>query len=1064
MSKFLAVIFDIRLTLVFLMIFAIVCALATGIESVYDTTSAWIFVYGTAYFGAIQLYLGLNLIYNIIKFRLYKNSSLPSFIFHISFIFILFGAGLTRYFGFEAKMHIRENESTNIVYSTDNFIKFTSESNGKMAYSQSKENLSPIGNNYFENRLNFGDKTAILRYKNFIEHSQISLGEVDGEEPLLGLVFSNNKNKKDVILKNNDEIIVGDNLSISFNATPKNENFIKFELKNGKFYLISNQEISYMKMSDMSEHNLSKNTDFELDSPYLFTLNYINFAVSFALKSGGEKVENSKNQNAPAAILATLEYDGKTKDVFVQKGDEGREFDIDGRKFYLSWSAKKYTLPFFVELKDFIIDRYPGSNSPSGYKSVVRVGENLDGEAKNSAILEYEIYMNHVLDYKGFRFFQESYDLDERGTILSINKDPGKFPTYFGYFLLSLGLVLNIFNPKSRFRYLMRLIDESSRDQISNTQQKNRKSKQISGANLAVVACFLALNLITPITANAKDEQISSMQKEQIPIINQEHSANLSRLVVQGFDGRSQPFDTISRDILHKISGLNSYEKDGAKLAPAAVIISMMIEPKAWANEPIIKIKDDEIKQILGLEKSAKFAKFNDFFALDDKNESFYKISRAVEESNRKPSGNRGTFDKELLKLDERVNVMQMVFEGIYFKFIPKENAKNNEWLSPASLFNLDPHSEETAAISALISGYISALSDGIKSGDFSRANEWLKVIKRYQEKLGSAVMISDAKIEMEIFFNKIRIFARLSALYVISGILLLILVFIRIQNPKFNANFAFKFVYFLNIFAFFTHTFGLALRWYIANHAPWSNAYESLIYIAWSLSLSGIIFSRKSLLSLALTSILAGCTLMVANLTDIDPQITNIMPVLHSYWLTIHVSVITASYGFLGLCALLGIFTLVLFCFINDKNSANLSINITEAVRINEVAMILGLALLTIGNFLGGVWANESWGRYWGWDSKETWALITILIYAAVLHARLVKSLNSQFWFSIFAMWAYLSVIMTYFGVNFYLTGMHTYATGEKVPVPSWLYAVLGVMCVLSLGAFFRRKFSKKL
>ena len=187
-------------------------------------------------------------------------------------------------------------------------------------------------------------------------------------------------------------------------------------------------------------------------------------------------------------------------------------------------------------------------------------------------------------------------------------------------------------------------------------------------------------------------------------------------------------------------------------------------------------------------------------------------------------------------------------------------------------------------------------------------------------------------------------------------------------------------------------------------------------------------------------------------------------MPVLNSYWLTIHVSVITASYGFLGLCALLGLFTLVLFAFINDKNKTKLEHNITEASRINEMAMILGLSLLTVGNFLGGVWANESWGRYWGWDSKETWALVTILVYAAVLHARFIAKFNSQYWFAVFSMFAYLSVIMTYFGVNFYLTGMHSYAAGEAIPVPRGLYISLFVMIALSVAGFFKRKFSKRL
>ncbi|WP_297944129.1 cytochrome c biogenesis protein CcsA, partial [uncultured Campylobacter sp.] len=310
--------------------------------------------------------------------------------------------------------------------------------------------------------------------------------------------------------------------------------------------------------------------------------------------------------------------------------------------------------------------------------------------------------------------------------------------------------------------------------------------------------------------------------------------------------------------------------------------------------------------------------------------------------------------------------------------------------------------------------------------------------------------------------FNKAKIFSRLFPIYTISGFLLLIFIFLRMMKPALRLGGAFKLVYIVNIVAFIAHTAGLALRGYVSGHAPWSNSYESLIYIAWALSLSGIFFSRKSAISLALTSIMAGITLMVAHLSDIDPQITNLQPVLKSHWLTIHVSVITASYGFLGLCMLLGIFTLVMFLF--DKKNPEIARNITEATHINEMSMILGLCLLTVGNFLGGVWANESWGRYWGWDPKETWALITIFIYAVVVHFRFMPKLNNQFAFAVASMFAYFSVIMTYFGVNFYLSGMHSYASGERIPVPGWAYAMVASMVALAIAAYFRSGKSARL
>jgi cytochrome c-type biogenesis protein CcsB len=241
------------------------------------------------------------------------------------------------------------------------------------------------------------------------------------------------------------------------------------------------------------------------------------------------------------------------------------------------------------------------------------------------------------------------------------------------------------------------------------------------------------------------------------------------------------------------------------------------------------------------------------------------------------------------------------------------------------------------------------------------------------------------------------------------------------------------------------------------------------MIYIAWAIALSGIFFSKQSIVSLALTSILAGVTLFVAHLSWMDPQITTLVPVLKSYWLNIHVSVITASYGFLGLCALLGFFTLILFIIRSGKDTKGkknqeIERNIVEATRINEMAMILGLSLLTVGNFLGGVWANESWGRYWGWDPKETWALVSILIYAVVLHLRFIPSLNNQFAFAVASVISFSSILMTYFGVNFYLSGMHSYAAGDPVPIPMFVYyTAIVVLAVIAL-AYPKRHLSKTL
>ncbi|MCW9067605.1 MAG: cytochrome c biogenesis protein CcsA, partial [Sulfurimonas sp.] len=294
---------------------------------------------------------------------------------------------------------------------------------------------------------------------------------------------------------------------------------------------------------------------------------------------------------------------------------------------------------------------------------------------------------------------------------------------------------------------------------------------------------------------------------------------------------------------------------------------------------------------------------------------------------------------------------------------------------------------------------------------------------------------------------------------YLLSGLLLLVLIFVRLAKPTLDLKRVVRVILVIFAVAFVVHTFNLGLRWYIAGHAPWSNGYEAMLYISWSIILAGILFARSSELAVATTGIFSGITLFVAHLSWLDPQITTLAPVLKSYWLTIHVSVITASYGFLGLSTLLGFISLIFYIMLSKESTREqISINIMESARISQMSMIVGLSLLTLGNFIGGVWANESWGRYWGWDPKETWTIVTIAVYVFATHLRFVPALKSNFLYNVVSVIAYASVIMTYFGVNYYLSGMHSYASGDPVPIPEWIYYVISVIALVIIAASFNR------
>ena len=297
--------------------------------------------------------------------------------------------------------------------------------------------------------------------------------------------------------------------------------------------------------------------------------------------------------------------------------------------------------------------------------------------------------------------------------------------------------------------------------------------------------------------------------------------------------------------------------------------------------------------------------------------------------------------------------------------------------------------------VSNVLPMYLDNMQESLKTGNWTNNENTVNALITFQDKYGNDVLPSPSKIKAEILYNKIDIFQRISTFYGLIGFILLILQFIGVFVPNFNLKTIFKIAFTLLFTCFLFHIFGLGLRWYVSGHAPWSNGYESMIYIGFATILAGIIFYRKSAIALSATAVLTWIILSVAHLSWMDPEITNLVPVLKSYWLVIHVAVITASYGFLALGALTAFINLIIMIFQTKKNYAFTDITLNEFSAVIEMSLIIGLYMLTIGTFLGGIWANESWGRYWGWDSKETWALVTILWYALVSHLRMIPGLK---------------------------------------------------------------------
>ncbi|RLD21565.1 MAG: cytochrome C biogenesis protein, partial [Bacteroidetes bacterium] len=286
-----------------------------------------------------------------------------------------------------------------------------------------------------------------------------------------------------------------------------------------------------------------------------------------------------------------------------------------------------------------------------------------------------------------------------------------------------------------------------------------------------------------------------------------------------------------------------------------------------------------------------------------------------------------------------------------------------------------------------------------------------------------------------------------------------LVVFFAYVFNHRLSLKWRLKAHFGLVALCFAFHTEGLGFRWYISGHAPWSNGYESMIYIAWTTILAGLIFARKSIGGLTATTILSSTILMVAGLSWLDPEITPLVPVLKSYWLTIHVSLEAGSYGFLALGSIIGVLNLISMIFATEKSKVRVKRTIKEMTSISEMTLIGGLVMVSVGTYLGGVWANESWGRYWGWDAKETWALVTILVYAFILHMRFIPGLRGAYAFNVASLFGFASVMMTYYGVNYYLSGLHSYAAGDPVPIPTFVYYTVASLAAISLLAYWRNR-----
>ena len=1035
-KKLISFLISTRFTAILFILFPLSMGVGTFIESYYNTTTAKILIYNAWWFEVMMVFFVINFTLNIKRYNLLSFKKWPVLLLHISWILIILGAGVTRYIGFEGVMPIRENSSSNTFLSEKTFLTVYTdgEIDGqiKRRFNQSDLLLSESTNNYFKWKDNFNSQDFSIEYVNFIKNAKEDLVEDVKGEDYLKIVEASNGSRHDHFLKSGQVTSIH-NILFALNKDTKGA--INISLKEGSLFINSPFAGNYMRMADQLQGDLNTNVNQPLMLRSLYDAAGLQFVFPDNIIKGKFEIVKSDDelsQQDGLFIKISTNNDSKVIGLLGAKGivNQPKKINVGNLEFLLKYGSLERTLPFEVKLNDFIAEKYPGTEkSYSSFKSKVTVIDDTN--------FDYDIYMNHILNHKGYRFFQASFDPDEKGTVLSVNHDSlGTLMTYVGYFLLYLGLLGIMFFGKTRFK------------DLANKLEKLKLKKE------SMIIMMLLFSSVFYAQEDHKHNQNNLNQIDSLIInraVSLEHAAEFGSLVIQDSGGRMKPLNTFASELLRKVSKSDTYKDLNAD----QVLISITKNPIAWYNVPIIFLKrgNDSIRIIAGRNKKEEFASFVDFF---DENGA-YKISSQLESAYKASLPNQ--FQKDFIELDRRVNLLFSAFEGNILRIFPIPNDINNKWVSFSDVKPKDFKGIDSLYVKNVLPLYLGALENDIKSGDYKNSKNLLESIRGFQTKYGSEILPSNDKIKAEILYNKYDIFKKLFSWYMYVGTLMFGFLIFQIFYENRYINFLVSISKYSIIGLFVLHTFGLIARSYVSGHAPWSDAYESMIYVAWATVGIGLAFGRKSNLTIAATSFVASMILMIAHWNWMDPEIANLVPVLDSYWLMIHVSVIVGSYGPFTLGMILGIVSLFLILITNDKNKKKINLNLQELSIINELSLTVGLIMLTIGNFLGGQWANESWGRYWGWDPKETWALISIMVYAFVLHMRLIPGLKGKWIFNLMSVLAFASIMMTYFGVNFYLTGLHSYASGDKVITPDFVYYSLVFVLILGFFSYFKHK-----
>ena len=626
--------------------------------------------------------------------------------------------------------------------------------------------------------------------------------------------------------------------------------------------------------------------------------------------------------------------------------------------------GKTKELGFEVSLKDFNVVNYPGTDAPMDYVTTLTANTQ-----------EIKVSMNNIGSFNGYRFIQSGYDSDMQGTTLGVYHDPwGIGITYTGYALLFISLIATMASKKTRMRHLY------------------RKALSLQGAKAWAVTALLAVSSFAT-SANAQE-----MVK-----IDGDIADDFGKICVL-YNSRITPINTVATSFVTKLCGKPTW--DG--LSSNQVFAGWIFDVPYWETVKMIEIKEKKAQELLGI--NGKWASFDDFWDSYNNYKLDAPLKKAYKDGDTK-------LQKQLRDADEKFNIIRMLYGGEMLKMFPYAGKQGHmQWFAPGQpLGNLKLDEKELV----FIKKSMDYLAESIITGDKVRAEEIAKKIYSYQHVRGKAVVPTKFRIYTEIFYNKTNAQRLPVMLYLTLSLVLAIVSTLSLNNGKQKKT---RLVSSVLTWVMLIHTtLLLALRWFVSGHLPMSNGYETMQFMAWATLIVTLVMQKRFLPVKQFGPLLSSFALLVAMITDGNPQITQLMPVLQSPLLSVHVMVIMFSYALFGLTALIGLQGLIAHHRKQEEKEQQLA-------ALSQFLLYPAVALIAIGIFIGAIWANVSWGRYWSWDSKETWALITMLIYSAPLHAD-IKWLRKAQHMHIYMLLAFLSVLMTYFGVNYFLSGMHSYA-----------------------------------